>query len=462
MSRTRSVFRCESCGGEQPKWAGRCASCDEWNTLSEQMLVLDVGVARPLRSDPGADAVAITEVLPITDAPEATSGTVPTGLSELDRVLGGGLVPGSVTLLGGEPGVGKSTLVLQLLAEQARMGTECTYATGEESVHQVATRARRLGALEERIELLAETSVDRILAHLESRKPGVCVVDSVQTLRDPLAGSPAGSVVQVRGCTQQLVSAAKSLGVTVILVGHVTKDGSLAGPRVLEHAVDTVLTLEGDRHSELRLVRTAKHRFGSTQELGVFAMATSGLVSVVDPSEMFLVDRRAGIPGSVVVPALEGQRPLLVEVQALVTKSQLPQPRRSAQGLDGGRLNLLLAVLARRVGVITSGADVYAMAAGGVTVNEPGADLALCAAVASSVSGEAAAEGLVLFGEIGLGGELRRVARMDQRLDEAARHGFSAAVVPKSAPASHPGLEVMRVPSLDVALTVAGVTDGEI
>jgi DNA repair protein RadA/Sms len=394
---------------------------------------------------------------PISDVAADGAKPMPTGLSELDRVLGGGLVQGSVTLLGGEPGVGKSTLVLQYLAAQARAGADCTYVTGEESVHQVASRARRLDALDPRIALLPETSLDRLLESLGTDTPRVCVVDSIQTLHDPASGSSPGSISQVRDCAHQLVAAAKTLGITIVLVGHVTKDGALAGPRVLEHIVDTVLTLDGDRHGELRIIRAVKHRFGSTQEIGLFEITEAGFIPVDDPSELFLADRRPGIPGSVVVPALEGQRPLLVEVQALVTKTQLPHARRSAQGLDGGRLNLLLAVLARRMELPTSGLDVYAMAVGGVKISEPGADLAICAAVTSSITNVAVVERMVLFGEVGLGGELRRVARMEQRLGEAARHGFTAAVVPRSAPVSHPDIQVMAVPSLDAALTVAGV-----
>lgn len=451
MNRIRSVFRCESCDGEQPKWAGQCGTCGEWNSLVEKVQRAPGAHRGPPVSGCGPQPLAITDVS--VDGSEA----VPTGLAELDRVLGGGLVPGSVTLLGGEPGVGKSTLVLQYLAAQARAGADCTYVTGEESVHQIASRARRLDALERRITLLPETSLDRLLERLATETPKVCVVDSIQTLHDPASGSSPGSITQVRDCAHQLVAAAKSLGITMVLVGHVTKDGALAGPRVLEHIVDTVLTLDGDRHGELRILRAVKHRFGSTQEIGLFEITEAGFVSVDDPSEMFLADRRPGIPGSVVVPALEGQRPLLVEVQALVTKTQLPQARRSAQGLDGGRLNLLLAVLARRMDLPTSGLDIYAMAVGGVKISEPGADLAICAAVTSSITNVAAAERMVLFGEVGLGGELRRVARMEQRLGEAARHGFTAAVVPRSAPASHPDIQVMAVPSLDAALTVAGV-----
>lgn len=449
-NRTRSVYRCTACSDEQPKWAGQCGACGEWNTLGEAT----VGT---VHRDPVLVGLGESGPVPISEVPSAGSEAVPTGIAEVDRTLGGGLVPGSVTLLGGEPGVGKSTLVLQFLAQQARAGRSCTYVTGEESLQQVANRARRLDAMEPGITLFEQTSLDSVLEHLEQVRPAVCVVDSVQTLHDDASGSPAGSLTQVRDCAQRLVAVAKALEVTVVLVGHVTKEGALAGPRVLEHVVDTVVTLEGDRHSELRLLKAAKHRFGSTQEVGMFAVTGTGFVSVADPSEMFLADRRPGIPGSVVVPALEGRRPVLVEVQALVTKSQLPQPRRSAQGMDAGRLSLLLAVLARRVELGTSGLDVYAMAVGGVRVNEPGVDLAICAAVASSVTNRAASEGLVLFGEVGLGGELRSVARMGQRLTEAARHGFSIAIVPGSAPSEHPDIQVMPVPTLHAALTVAGV-----
>ncbi len=466
VSRPRSLFRCETCDASQPKWAGQCGACGEWNTLVEETVMARPPSALGASAGGRVDALSMvsgsinsTGVVPtpMTDVVAEGAEPVPTGLDELDRVLGGGLLPGTVTLLGGEPGVGKSTLVMQFLAHQARAGARCTYVSGEESVQQVAGRARRLGAVEERISLFPETALDRLIERLVVDPPAVCVIDSVQTLHDPTSGSPPGSVSQVRDCTHQLVSVAKALGTTMVLVGHVTKDGTLAGPRVLEHIVDTVLTLDGDRHSELRILRAVKHRFGSTQEIGLFAIHGEGFTSVADPSEMFLEDRRSGIPGSVVVPALEGQRPLLVEVQALVANSPLPQARRSAQGLDGGRLNLLLAVLTRRMGISSAGLDVYAMAVGGVKVSEPGVDLALCAAVTSALTNQAAAEGLVVFGEVGLGGELRRVARMDQRLGEAARHGFTAAVVPRSAPSSHPDIEVMRVPTLEAALTVAGV-----
>lgn len=448
MARARNTFECGSCGAAAAQWAGRCGSCGEWNTLAE--------VAAPMAEvtrlvPPGGDAVPLTEV------GGGEADTIPTGLGELDRVLGGGLVPGSVTLLGGEPGVGKSTVVLQLLADRARRGDTCLYVTGEESPRQVGVRARRLDAVDGRILMASETSLPHVLGRIAEVQPALCVVDSVQTLHDPASDSPPGSVVQVRGCAHQLVAAAKESGTTIVLVGHVTKEGALAGPRVLEHVVDTVLHLEGDRHGELRVLRAAKHRFGSTQEIGLFSIGSTGLASVPDPSSMFLADRRPGIPGSIVATAMEGRRPLLVEVQALVANSQLPQPRRSAQGLDGGRLSMLLAVLQRRADVAVGGSDVYAMAAGGVRVTEPGVDLAVCLAVASSHSGMPVPGGFVACGEVGLGGELRRVGRMDQRLAEAARHGFGYALVPASAPAAHPGIEVVRVPTLEDALEVVGV-----
>ncbi len=392
--------------------------------------------------------------MPITEVASDSASLESTGLGELDRVLGGGLAPGSVTLLGGEPGVGKSTLVLQMLAAQASQGSQCLYVPGEESASQVAARAARLDALDERIMLVSENSLPRVLGTLEADPPALCVIDSIQTLTDPSTESAPGSVTQVRDCAHRIVGAAKALGVTVVIVGHVTKEGALAGPRVLEHVVDTVLQLEGDRHGELRVLRAVKHRFGSTQEIGLFSMASGGLESVSDPSALFLSDRRAGLPGSVVVPAMEGQRPLLVEVQALVNQRQMAYPKRSVQGLDGGRLELLMAVLQRHEELKVMDMDVYAMVAGGVKVTEPGADLGICAAVVSSHYKRGCPEQFVLCGEVGLGGELRRVNRIEQRLAEAARHGFTTAVVPKSAPASHPGIEVMRVPTLDAAMAV--------
>ena len=441
------MFRCMSCGVEAPKWAGQCGSCGECNTLAEE---LDEPSSLSGLATPPVPPVPINAVRSSDGRP------VPTGIGELDRVLGGGLVPGSVTLLGGEPGIGKSTLVLQLLGARTAAGDTALYVSGEESADQVRLRADRLGALHDRLLLAAETSLPAVLHHLEEVRPALCVVDSVQTLHDPAFSSAPGSVTQVRECSHRLVQAAKRTGTTVVIVGHVTKEGQLAGPRVLEHVVDTVLSFEGDRHHSLRLLRAAKHRFGSTEELGLFAMANEGLEAVPDPSGLFLGDRRPGVPGTVVTPALEGHRPLLVEVQALVADSSLAQPRRSSQGLDSGRLSLLLAVLERRVGLPVQGLDVYAMAVGGVKVTEPGADLAICCALASSLGGQPVGATTVAVGEVGLAGELRQVGRLDRRLAEAARLGFTTAVVPRSAPAVDAPIGVLSVPTLAAALDLLG------
>ena len=451
MARTRTVFRCMSCGSGAPKWSGRCSVCGDWNTLSEE---LDIAEPTPL------PLAAPTPPTPITQLRASDGAPVATGVPEFDRVLGGGLVPGSVTLLGGEPGVGKSTLVLQLLAARARAGATVLYVTGEESVDQVRLRAERLGALHDRLLLAAETALPNLLVHLEAIRPDLCVVDSIQTMHDPQYSSAPGSVTQVRECAHRLVQAAKVSGTTIVLVGHVTKDGQLSGPRVLEHVVDTVLSMEGDRHHDLRLLRSTKHRFGPTEEVGLFSVGGSGLDEVPDPSSLFLGDRRPGVPGSVVTPSVEGQRPLLVEVQSLVAPSKLPQPRRSVQGLDGGRVALLLAVLERRAAIPVSAADVYAMTVGGVRVTEPGADLAICLAVASSRCGSPVAADVVACAEVGLGGELRQVNRLDRRLAEASRLGFRMAVVPRSAPEVDAPIDVRRVATLLDAIDLLGLRTG--
>ncbi len=448
MAKTRTVFRCMSCGAEAPKWSGKCAGCGDWNTLTEE---LDLPSSISGLSTPPVPPVPITAVRSQDGQP------VPTGIPEVDRVLGGGLVPGSVTLVGGEPGVGKSTLVLQLMGARAAAGAKVLYITGEESADQVRLRADRLGALQTNLLLAAETSLPNVIYHINEVRPEICVVDSIQTLHDPAYTSAPGSVTQVRECAHRLVQTAKTTGTTVLLVGHVTKDGQLAGPRVLEHVVDTVLSFEGDRHHALRLLRAQKHRFGSTEELGLFAMVASGLEPVPDPSGLFIGDRRPGIPGSIVTPALEGHRPLLVEVQTLVTSSQLPPPRRSCQGLDSGRLALLLAVLERRAGIRVQQLDVYANAVGGVKVVEPGADLAICLALASAVAGVPIPASMVACGEVGLGGEIRQVGRIERRVAEAARLGFTSAIVPRSAPETDAEIELIRVPSLAAAVEILGL-----
>ncbi|TVR27477.1 MAG: DNA repair protein RadA, partial [Ilumatobacter sp.] len=421
------LLSCCECGTPHPKWVGQCTGCGGWNTLVEEIVGVEASGPPPRSNGP----VRLHEV------DRAVGHPRPTGIAELDRVLGGGLVPGSVTLLGGEPGVGKSTLLLQLLGGSA--GTTL-YVSAEESGQQVRLRAERLGATAPELWLLAEVTMPQVLAAIEQIEPQLVVVDSIQTVSDPAVGSPPGSVAQVRACAHVLVGEAKRRNLPIVLVGHVTKDGGLAGPRVLEHVVDTVLAFEGDRHHALRLLRATKHRFGPTGELGLFEMAGTGLVGVPDASRLFLADRRTGIAGSTVVPTMEGHRPIVVEVQSLTAPAPQGVPgRRTTQGIDGGRLALLLAVLERRAGVSLSQHDVYASTVGGVKLTEPGLDLALCAAVVSAVTNRPLPADLVMFGEVGLGGELRQVPHAARRLAEAVRLGFTRAIVPSNTPGNTPG-----------------------
>jgi DNA repair protein RadA/Sms len=451
MSKRRTIHRCSTCGAESPQWAGRCGGCGEWNTLAEELRVEPAGRARAAGSSPVEPARPVGELSGDGVRPW------PTGLDEVDRVLDGGLTPASVTLIAGEPGIGKSTLLLQLAASMAGRGLIVLYVSAEESSQQVRRRAERLDALADRLWLAADTSLEAVLTHLDAVGPDVVVVDSVQTMHDPEIESAPGSVVQVRECTHRLVGEARRRGMAALLVGHVTKDGAIAGPRLLEHIVDTVLSFEGERHHALRLLRAVKHRFGSTAELGVFEMTDGGLAGVPDAGSLFLGDRQPGVSGSAVVATIDGRRPLLVEIQGLVAPSNAYQPRRSAQGVDPGRLAVILAVLERRVGLPLSTAEVFALAVGGVRVVEPGADLALALAVASSLAGQAVPDGLVACAEIGLGGELRQVSQMPRRLAEAARLGFRRALVPMSAPAGPPGLDLLRAATVAEAIALAGV-----
>lgn len=412
-------------------------------------------VLRPVpTSATGSSGVAV----PIAEVDAATGAARPLGMGELDRVLGGGLVPGSVTLVGGEPGIGKSTLLLQVLALLAAAGHRCLLVSAEESPGQVRLRAERLGALRPRLLLLAETDLAVIADVVEEVAPDYLVVDSIQTIFDSELSSAPGTVAQVRECAHRLVRLTKQRDMATVLVGHVTKEGNLAGPRVLEHVVDTVLTFEGERHHALRLLRAVKHRFGPTSELGLFEMTDGGLVGVPDAGSLFLADRRPGVAGSVVVPTIEGNRPLLVEVQALVGFAATPVPRRSAQGLDQGRLGLLLAVLETRVRIDgLSRFDVYACAVGGVKVVEPGADLAIALALASARANRGLAPDLVACAEVGLGGELRQVAHTGRRLAEAARLGFGVAIVAESVAEPPPGMTLIRAASLVDAVSAAGL-----
>jgi DNA repair protein RadA/Sms len=445
------LFRCSDCGAAAPQWTGRCPGCGAWNTLGEERVEAPASAA-------ATAAVARRPAQPIARVEASHWAHRPTGLTELDRLLGGGLVPGSVTLLGGEPGNGKSTLLLQMAAARARAGSTVLYVSAEESGPQVKLRAERLGALPDRLWLASDSSVPELVAHLDQVRPEVLVVDSIQTVHHPDLSSAPGSVGQVRESAHRLVQEAKARAVATVLVGHVTKDGSLAGPRVLEHLVDTVLSFEGDRHHALRLLRAVKHRFGSTDDLGLFEMTAAGLASVPDPSALFLTDRQPDVAGSVVVPVIDGFRPLLIEIQALLVAKAATVARRLGQGIDSGRLGLLAAVAEQRGGVALREKDVHALAVGGVAVDEPGADLGVVLAVASAANGAAFPGDMVACGEVGLGGEVRQVGQLDRRLTEAARMGFRRALVPPSAPAPPGGIEVIRVRNVVEAARAAGVS----
>ncbi|MDG2049643.1 MAG: DNA repair protein RadA [Myxococcota bacterium] len=451
MAKRRSIYACSECGAQQPRWLGRCPDCGAWDSLVEEPLggtAAIPGVGEPVSGLSG-DPMSLAQIQP--DA----SPRLQTGEPELDRVLGGGLIPGSVTLLGGEPGVGKSTLALQVCARLAESGRPVLYVTGEESAEQIRLRADRLGAVPGGLQVMSETSVERILAQWASIGPDFVLIDSIQTMRCERVESAAGSVAQVRESAALLAAAAKSQGAAVVLVGHVTKEGSLAGPRVLEHLVDVVLGFEGDRQHAFRLLRASKNRFGSTQEVGVFTMGASGLEPVGNPSELFLSERSSGSPGSCIVPVLEGTRPMLVEVQALIASSTYGVPRRTCMGIEDGRAALLLAVLDRRSDVDLLSRDVYVNVAGGVRIGETAADLALCLAIASSRLDIPIPPDVAACGEVGLGGEVRRVARLDLRVAEAARLGFSRVLVPhgatESAPSPH---KCEHIPIINVAEAV--------
>ena len=454
MARTKVRFSCNACGAQTSQWMGQCPDCHAWNSLVETPAIASAGPRRRGGAAPriGAHGSRIEEVSAVAAEREAY---IPTGIGELDRVLGGGLVAGSVVLIGGDPGIGKSTLLLQAVAAVNATGkVSCLYVTGEESPQQVALRGRRLGVDAKGLKLLAETQVERILALAEKERPGVMVVDSIQTMFTDLLQSAPGSVAQVRESAAQLVRYAKNTGAALLLVGHVTKEGSLAGPRVLEHMVDAVLYFESERNQRYRAVRAVKNRFGAANELGIFAMTERGLKPVSNPSAIFLSRHETQVAGSAVTVIREGTRPLLLEIQALVDATQLANPRRLAVGLDPTRLNMLLAVLHRHAGVLTHDQDVYVNVVGGVRISETGGDLPTLVAVCSSLNNRPLPRDLVVFGEVGLSGEVRPVQNGDERLAEAAKHGFKRALVPK---ANRPrkkieGLEITPVTRLEEAL----------
>ncbi len=444
MARPKRIFTCGQCGADHPQWQGQCADCGSWNSLAEARQPADRAVRAQL-----AGRIELAELNSIQAGQVERSSS---GLAEFDRVLGGGLVPGSVVLIGGDPGIGKSTLLLRALATIAG-GQNACYVTGEESLDQVALRADRLGVRSAPVRMMAETHVETVIASLSERPPDVLVIDSVQTLYTDSLQSAPGSVSQLRECAAQLVRFAKTRGVATILVGHVTKEGTLAGPRVLEHMVDTVLYFESDSGSRYRIIRAAKNRFGAANEMGFFVMAADGFHEVKNPSAIFLSRRTEAVPGSVTLVTREGTRPVLAEVQALVDRSLSHAPKRVAQGVDAQRLSMLLAVLHRHCGVDIGDSDVFANVVGGLRVSETAADLALCLAMVSSFHERALDNDVVVFGEVGLTGEIRPVPFGEERLKEAAKHGFKRALVPKAnVPRQDPGLEVIAIGRLADAL----------
>jgi DNA repair protein RadA/Sms len=451
MAKSTVTFVCTECGGESLRWAGQCPHCHAWNTLQEFQVRKAPSGRHQAPSATGARPVPLTE-LAIEASPR---GALAWG--ELNRVLGGGIVPGSLVLVGGEPGVGKSTLLMHAAQQVAGAGGRVLYASGEESAQQVRMRAERLNALEAGILLLAETDLDAICEAIRAEVPQLAIIDSIQTVTDAGFEGSAGSVTQVRESAARLMRLAKETAVPIFLVGHVTKDGAIAGPRVLEHIVDTVLYLEGDRRQELRVLRAMKNRFGSAEEIGVFAMGEAGLEEVPDPSAMLLGNAMTASPGTAVVAALEGTRPLLVEIQSLVNSAgQNSIVRRIANGVDINRLHMLIAVLEKRANLKFSQSDVFVNVAGGIRVSEPAADLGLALSIVSNSNNRPLPDGLVVIGELGLAGEVRRVGQLERRLVEAARHGLSRALIPAGAKAGRPsGLEVIEVRTLAEAISAA-------
>ena len=454
MAKDKTVYICTECGGSAPKWLGKCPACAAWNTLIES--VAD-NTASPKNRFASLAKTAV--VMALCDIDASDMARTPTGQEELDRVLGGGIVEGGVVLIGGDPGIGKSTLLLQALDSLQRNGQKTLYVTGEESGAQVALRAQRLGLLNSKVSVLAEIQLEKILATLNATQPDIAVIDSIQTVYSEQLTSAPGSVAQVRECAAHLTRAAKASGVSIVLVGHVTKEGALAGPRVLEHMVDTVLYFEGDTHSSFRLVRAIKNRFGAVNEIGVFAMTEKGLKGVSNPSAIFLSQHALPVPGSCVMVTLEGTRPMLVEIQALVDSGG-PSPRRLSVGLDRDRLAMLLAVLHRHAGVACMDQDVFVNAVGGVRISEPAADLAVMLSITSSLRGKPLPKGFIAFGEVGLAGEVRPAPRGQERLKEAAKLGFSVAVVPKanapkkSAMKEFEGMTIHAVERIEEAMQV--------
>ncbi len=449
MAKSKTVYACTECGGQSPKWQGQCPSCLAWNTLVES-------IAEPVSSSRFSPLASSSKVQKLAEVHAEHNQRYASGSQEFDRVLGGGLVSGGVVLIGGDPGIGKSTLLLQTLCHLGHQQS-VLYVSGEESAQQIAMRAKRLGLDSAPLDLLAEIHLEKILTLLQERKPQVVVIDSIQTVYSEALQSAPGSVAQVRECSAQLTRVAKQLGISMILVGHVTKEGSLAGPRVLEHIVDTVLYFEGDANSSFRLIRAFKNRYGAVNELGVFAMTERGLREVSNPSALFLSHHESQVAGSCIVVTQEGTRPLLIEVQALVDTSHSMNPKRLCVGLEQNRLAMLLAVLHRHAGVACFDQDVFINAVGGVKISEPAVDLAVLLAIVSSLKNKALSSELIVFGEVGLAGEVRPVQRGQERLKEAVKLGFKHAIIAKANAPKQPikGLQVYAVDRLEQALAQA-------
>ena len=454
MKKGASVFFCQNCGYESAKWAGQCPACRQWNTFAEEPFAPKAKGASSGRRRTGE---AKNGPVSLSDVDAGEGKRFSTGMGELDQVLGGGIVPGSLVLVGGDPGIGKSTLLLQVCQRLSSAGRKLLYISGEESLKQIKLRANRMGEFTENLYLLCETSLNIIRGIIEQQKPDMVVIDSIQTMYHEEVGSAPGSVSQVRESTNIFMQLAKGLNVSIFIVGHVTKEGTVAGPRVLEHMVDTVLYFEGDRHASYRILRGVKNRFGSTNEIGVFEMRKEGLVEVRNPSEFMLSGKPEHASGSVVACAMEGTRPMLMEIQALVCKTNFGMPRRTAAGLDYNRVNLLMAVLEKRLGLPLSNYDAYVNIAGGIRLNEPAADLGIVMAIASSYKNRPIAEDVIVFGEVGLSGEVRAVSMPEQRVAEAKKLGFTTCVIPEVSVKSvgkAEGVRIIGVKSVGEAISV--------
>lgn len=453
----KTVFFCQNCGHEESKWLGQCPACKEWNTFVEEKVTVSRG-STSAASEAGKERVS--KVVTLSSVSVEEDERIRTGIAELDRVLGGGIVQGSLVLVGGDPGIGKSTLLLQVCQRLSDAGKNVLYISGEESGKQIKLRANRMGTFSEHLYLLCETNLELIRQTIERQKPDMVVIDSIQTMYNEEVSSAPGSVSQVRESTNILMQLAKGMNISIFIVGHVTKEGTVAGPRVLEHMVDTVLYFEGDRHASYRILRGVKNRFGSTNEIGVFEMRKEGLVEVENPSEFMLSGRPEHASGSVVACAMEGTRPILMEIQALVCRSNFGMPRRTAAGLDYNRVNLLMAVLEKRAGLPLSNYDAYVNIAGGIRMNEPAADLGIVMAIASSYKNRPVPEDAIVFGEVGLSGEVHAVTMPEQRVAEARKLGFKTCIIPEvslkalQGVPGKPGINIMGVKSVNQVISM--------